>query len=62
MDPLIKNEIFLRNMEALKEENRKLEEKYSTWYLDIFGYMGQIRSKIQDQECLLREKEEPIIS
>ena len=46
MDPLIKNEIFLRDMKELKEENRKLEEKYSTFYLDIFRYMGQIKSKI----------------
>ena len=49
-------------METLKEHNRKLEDKSSTLHSNIFGDMREIRSKIQDQECVLQEKEGSIIS
>lgn len=62
MNALIEREAFLRGMEALKEKNRKLEEISSKLHSYIFGDVEELRSQIQDQERLLKEKEGPIIS
>lgn len=46
MNALIGREALLRRMEDLKEKNKKLEERFSTLNSDIFGDVGEIRSKI----------------
>lgn len=62
MNSLIEREISLCTMEELKEKNMKLEEKSCSLHLEIFGDVGEIRSKIKDQEHVLQEKEGPVTS
>lgn len=62
MNYLIEGEALLRRMDSLKEKNQKLEERYSKLHAIFFGDVEALRSKVREQECLLKEKEGPVIS
>ena len=49
-------------MQALKEQNRKLEERFSNFHYDVFRDVDHLRSMVQEQENLLKEKEWHVIS
>ena len=49
-------------MAALKEQNKNLVERTSVLHPNVFGDVDTLRSKVLDQEKLLSQKQEPIIT
>ena len=48
MNTLIKRDNFLRQMVALEEKNKKLEETYSKFLPNVFADVEDLRSKFQE--------------
>ena len=49
-------------MTSLKEKNKKLEERTSIIHANVFGNIDSLRSKVLEQEKLMSQRQEPIIS
>ena len=53
---------MLRRMACLKEQNKKLQERTSVLHTNVFGDIDSLRSKVLEQEKLISQRQEPIIS
>lgn len=62
MSAIIERDGLLRRMVSLKEKNKKLEERTSVLHAKFFGDVDSLRTKVQEQEKLLSQRQEPIIS
>ena len=49
-------------MASLKEKNNKLLEKSSPLHSDVFGDLNSLKSKVIEQEKLLSQIQEPVIT
>lgn len=62
MNAIIERDNLLRRMASLKEQNKKLEERTLVLHADVFGDVHSLRTKVQEQEKLLRKRQEPVIA
>ena len=62
LDAIVERDSLLRRMVALKEQNKKLSEKHSPLHSDVFGDLNSLKSKVIEQEKLLSQMQEPIIT
>ena len=62
LNAIIERDNFLRIMVALKEKNKKLEEGTTVLHAHVFGDIDSLRSKVLEQENLIRQRQELVIS
>ena len=62
LDAIVERDSLLRRMATLKEKNKKLIEKLSPLHSDVFGDLNSLKSKVIEQEKLLSQKQELVIS
>ena len=62
LDAISKRDNLRRRMGTLKEKKKKLEERTSILHVDVFGDVDSLRTKVQEHEKLLSQRQELVIS
>lgn len=62
VNALIERDNLLRRIVSLKEQNKKPEERTYVLHTNFFGDIDNLRSNIQEQEKLVSQRQEPVIS
>ena len=50
LDAIVERDSLLKRMAALKEQNKKLSEKFSPLHSDVFGDLNSLKSKVIEQK------------
>ena len=62
LDAIVERDSLLRRMATLKEQNKKLSEKSSPLHSDVFGDLNSLKSKVKEQEKILSQRQELVIT